>query len=273
MTRILKPHPLLDTFAKLHRSKQLLVQLEVELKRFAERNPYVIDGRTDEATGNIDFFVVVREDIPLEIRLLASEVINHQRSSLDFLAWQLALLTTKSPARNTDFPIYDDVEKYRTDRKRRLSSFSGEARQLLDDLQPFKSGTPSEHPLWRLHRYANDDKHKLLTILAATHTGMGINPPEEPFSFRFTARVGPIDEGVAFATVVVDTPGARFSSSPQVGFNAEICLPSNTGEPLRPLIHTMNWLGVSVTETINKFEPMFPHRDETNFIQLARPSA
>jgi hypothetical protein len=82
------------------------------------------------------------------------------------LAWQLALLKTSTPTRQTAFPI-DSACPSPTNRSYRdkIADIPPAALATIESLQPYKDGPAfRDHPLWQLNRLCNIDKHSVVAI-------------------------------------------------------------------------------------------------------------
>jgi hypothetical protein len=98
------------------------------------------------------------------IALIMGDFIASLRSSLDHLAWQLALLGGGTPSRDICFPICEK-DSLETQLKIARSTYGipDTAIPIVKSLQPYKSedAYKSTH-LWRLNMLWNIDKHRHL---------------------------------------------------------------------------------------------------------------
>jgi hypothetical protein len=111
----------------------------------------------------------LNEESAFVLGLIAGDFICNLRSALDYVAWQLANLTTKSPGRRICFPI--EGENTLDAQLKITKSTHGipeEAIAIMKSLQPYHSGEAykSTH-LWRLHELWNSDKHRVMSFGAA----------------------------------------------------------------------------------------------------------
>jgi hypothetical protein len=81
------------------------------------------------------------------------------------------LLTTSTPYRRTEFPIYKDLtEQSVRDVRRKIQDIPPEAAALIEQLQPYNQGENAvDHPLWILHALWNTDKH--VSLVPVSHAG------------------------------------------------------------------------------------------------------
>jgi hypothetical protein len=153
------------TQMKLSRAHEHLDQLKREITAFIKSKPYT-ETRYDclEKAGHI---IRVEQHItPDPIGVLIGEFAYCVRSSLDHLAWQLALLTTDKPSRLTAFPI-ESVCPSPSNKgfNEKIASMPPQALKVVDDLQPYHSqATLKSHPLWQINRLCNLDKHQVIPI-------------------------------------------------------------------------------------------------------------
>ena len=96
------------TLMKLDRGYQHLDELKAAVSAF--RNDGYTVNRHDDLTNSLHHVEIEQKITPDSIGILAGEFACCLRSSLDHLAWQLALLTTDAPNDATSFPIYERLE-------------------------------------------------------------------------------------------------------------------------------------------------------------------
>src|SRR6266536_2918274 len=155
-----------DPKLKLRRAKEHLDALNVEIGLLKKSKAKIISTEDDFEHQ----WYVVKINFPTSphqstASLIAGDFVSCLRSSLDHLAWELALLTTDTPSRDICFPI---CEKNSLDTQIRIvkSTFGipEGAVSLMKSLQPYNSGDAykSTH-LWRLNRLWNIDKHREVT--------------------------------------------------------------------------------------------------------------
>ena len=103
---------------------------------------------------------------PDPVCMLIGEFAYSLRSSLDNLAWLLALLTTAKPGPMTAFPIESKCP-LPGDRgyAKKVANLPPQALSVIESLQPYKTA-PSfkDNPLWQLNRLCNIDKHRTVAV-------------------------------------------------------------------------------------------------------------
>lgn len=153
----------LDGGLKRQWAKKHLDSLKAELDFFQQSNQYEISTEDDTQNG----LYIIRIKHPpilqaLPAVLTAGDFISCLRSSLDHLAWQLALLGGDWPSKATCFPV---CEKNTLDTQLQIVKATygmpDDAVAIVKSLQPYHSGDNyrSTH-LWRLHMLWNIDKHR-----------------------------------------------------------------------------------------------------------------
>jgi hypothetical protein len=149
---------------KVERAKQHLRDLEVERNSFMNNSPYRIERENDSQTGYNIYRVFDIHIPPIEIGLIAGDIIHNLRSALDHLAYQLVLVGGGTPNRQTAFPIWELSTEYHAQRHRRVQGMSQNAIDAIDAAEPYQGGKGAG--LWVLHYMDIADKHHaLLTAL------------------------------------------------------------------------------------------------------------
>src|SRR5450432_3290560 len=85
------------------------------LEVFYAGNPYVVADKLDAATGDQIFYLSKVTGSPTDISLIAGDVLQNLRSSLDHLVYALVAkaIAPEEPKR-VSFPIADSASKYLT---------------------------------------------------------------------------------------------------------------------------------------------------------------
>ena len=152
-----------DPDLKVQWAKRQLDVLTEYVLKFQAENHYTLT--TEEDTTNQLFIIETRvphNDMVFTIALIMGDFVNCLRSSLDHLAWQLALNGGRTPTRDTSFPI---CEKDTVDMQIKIAKstfgFPDAAVSIVKSLQPYKSGDDYKKThLWRLNLLWNIDKHR-----------------------------------------------------------------------------------------------------------------
>jgi hypothetical protein len=143
---------------KIERAKQHISDLEIELGNTRGRYKEVRLLEKDPDFGNT---FLAWKNLPIysfESLAIAGDAIHNIRSSLDQLAYQLAVAgTDRTPRRTVCFPIAKDRDTYEAEKARKVKGIRPEAVELIDRLKPYKGGNDM---LWRIHELDNIDKHR-----------------------------------------------------------------------------------------------------------------
>lgn len=173
--------PLTSAFLKVERARQHLKELDQEVRRFVEVDPYrlLLESDPDAAQGIVRFRTVGNRPIraPLRFGLMAGDVIHNLRSALDHVVYELAIKGGGGGDRS-QFPIIEKADEYRRHEGRFLEGVVEGQRAIIEGLQPYhvrtahESGLPpvltprdalaSNIYLMSLGRLDNIDKHRIL---------------------------------------------------------------------------------------------------------------
>ncbi len=181
---------------KLARARHHLDSLTRDLNKFMETNPYSIIKEVDAKDGARIWRMKVNSEPPISLGVVVGDVIHNFRSSLDHLAWQLALLTTNTPHEGTEFPIYKDggpgQNCFYPRGVKKILSLPQHAQKLIEAIQPYKARNPKDSPLWLLQKISNIDKHRLVVSFVAARSNIIIpfNPSGRGVDMRGLVRVG-----------------------------------------------------------------------------------
>jgi hypothetical protein len=139
--------------------------LQAEIDAFLESRPCELLEKID--TKNQRYLVQIKlNDPPERLALIAGDVFNCLRASLDHLAWCLVLRNTgRYPGSNTQFPILEQPDPGRFDRQ--TFGIATEALAIIEYLQPYHATNTfgvKNHVLWRLNKLCNIDKHRRIPI-------------------------------------------------------------------------------------------------------------
>ena len=167
---------------------------------------------------------------PKELALVAGDIIQNLRSSLDQLAYQLFIKNSSSnqSARHIYFPISKDVDSYNTRKLRDTEGLSATAKSLIDTVMPYKGGNDM---LWQIHELNIIDKHRTLLTAGSSFQSLdlgahmsaamrellpGENIPTISAFFRPADICFPLKRGTE---LFIDEPDARPNPEMQFRFN------------------------------------------------------
>jgi hypothetical protein len=146
---------------KVQRAKEYLDSLNGAIKSYRQSKPYRISSQDDLEAGEW-VITIEMEDPPLLLGLVAGDFICCLRSSLEWLAWQLAALSNAYPSDAVCFPICGQ-DSARTQRYiiKSTEGIPQDAITIMKQLQPYTSGNAYKTThLWRLNKLWNIDKHR-----------------------------------------------------------------------------------------------------------------
>jgi hypothetical protein len=156
---------------KVERAKDHFGDLEAEVADFLSREPYRLVAEVDPQTREHVGRVRVSEDPPERITWIVGDLAHNLRSAFDYLAQQLVRANGGKPNGWTEFPIFWDAEKYKTNARGQVRRMSKEAVTLIDRMQPYhraeEGRDPTEHALYIVHHLDNRDKHVDFTIVGS----------------------------------------------------------------------------------------------------------
>jgi hypothetical protein len=126
----------------LRRAREHFNALDEKIRAFFEQNPYpVIVERAAK-----DLYVVRANNLPKipsdEWALIIGDCVHNLRSSLDYIAWELAGANPHDT--QAMFPIFEAKSKWST---RRLKRMSPEAQGFIESRQPYHAEDPPGTPL------------------------------------------------------------------------------------------------------------------------------
>jgi hypothetical protein len=155
--------------AKLARALEHLTALQTEISTFFASRPYGISSKTEMLDGAEIFRVRIPDDETLRFMrfsVLAGDYLNTLRASLDHLAWALSRLTTPTPFKNTEFPIFLEAKPDAV--KAKIRDAPADAQDVIERLQPYHRKNLTEialDPLAVLYTLTNIDKHRFIPIV------------------------------------------------------------------------------------------------------------
>jgi hypothetical protein len=175
---------------KLKRADDLLSELAKAIGRFRQNAPPYRLGRRLRGHERV-YFIEHLEPIPVELAVIAGDVLHNLRGVLDHLVYQLACVQIGEPAEPykwAAFPIGEDEARYKTRRDdcvghKKVGRLNDSAIAAIDGLKPYKGGNTL---LWQLSELNNVDKHRLVLTPAAALTSADVGQwiPEPVLGLR-----------------------------------------------------------------------------------------
>lgn len=198
-----------------------LVGFDVKVKRAREHLDAFreADARINRA-GEYEFLGEIRSDGREHIyrvhnppapdpqwSVIAGDCLHNLRAALDYLAYQLVLVSGNKSNERTQFPIRKSSHGARRGRFRRWlgrksqpAEISGGVRadilKVVQAVQPYNRGNRIGEQLWMLHQLDVIDKHRqlLLTTVAIPATSWSPSPYFRPEDLRFDYSVRRVSE-------------------------------------------------------------------------------
>jgi hypothetical protein len=176
---------------KLQRATELRDEFERGILRYYESNPV---GLLVVKTPDSQLASIMRPDVPADLALIAGDVLQCLRSSLDYLVWELA---GESAHKQNQFPICIVESEYKNEvgKRKRLDGVPAKAAALIDAYQPYHlpEDERDSATLTMLDRLTNINKHRRVIL---THLEKTTHPTDPlPFPHLTSDVVGIGDDG------------------------------------------------------------------------------
>jgi|SRR6185437_120484 len=220
--------------AKIERAVQHIQEFESGILRF-ERDAYAVRLEPNISAGKLSLFIVDRGlgEPPVQLLLVAGEVVYQLRSALDH---SIFILANKAAKGDRQFPIFKKPDEYKTRSPSMIKGVSPRADAIIEKSQPFQSSTPDEHPLSKLSKLNNTDKHRVIPACSICVSHGNIDFVGGPISF------------INFANLRVPKDGTKL---------AELRLPKEFTPEMK--MDSETFFSVAFTEVgFTKLEPAVP---------------
>ncbi len=236
---------LIQVDLKVKRAKKHVGDLQREISRFLDTNPYKVGTKRDPQSRKLIYYVVSVEPPPLCLPLIAGDAVQNLMSALDHLAYQIVCSDTGDSPPNPNwiyFPIADDAAKYESRKGGKIQGATQDTINAIDALKPYKGG--NDH-LWILYRLNNIEKHRLLITVGSMFQSLNLGAhisgmmqdaiaadPNNPFHgkkfpvldafFRPADVLFPLKVG---DELFIDAPDAKVNENLQFRFNVALYEP------------------------------------------------
>jgi hypothetical protein len=198
---------------KLSRAEEHIEALDMKVIEFLNTRPYRI-VRNDEMDGAYEVLrVEIIRQPPDALAVLIGDALQNLRSTLDHLAFQLAIeargrALTAEEEREVWFPVTDDPRWthfdgfVRAGPGRRINPLFAGAQVEIHALQPCHRTNPPDDPLWIVNHLNNIDKHRrvLLGGSMVQSGSWGMAPLGEPLD-DLKLTIGLLEDGAEMARV------------------------------------------------------------------------
>lgn len=214
---------------KIERAQSVIDELESAIVAYLAEQPYEIVHEFNPQTAEY----VVRGRVTKStayLSVIVGDAVHNLRSSLDHLAWRLALLTTDKPFDRTQFPIALSPGEFNSKTgQNMIRDLSPKHRAIVESLQPYNGpDTPDSFAplaLADLRCLSNTDKHRLLNTAIAQRSrqlqprGIGLRIVRDVERIRDEkwSLGGPID-GAEIVRMVLEGVGPN----PKVNVQGEL---------------------------------------------------
>lgn len=155
--------------AKCTRTSQHYEELEALISEFLNRDPYDIRKQDDVSRGTRSIRCEFSVAVPLEILTNLGDILYGLRSTLDHVAYHLALRQDPQTTFKPYFPIEETLKKYKAKAAREMQAIGRPAIDLIDTFEPYVGG--KGEIFWQLHSANNFAKHCLLPTVAGNIVG------------------------------------------------------------------------------------------------------
>lgn len=150
---------------RLARAEEHFNDLKARISEFSGEKPYTRVCEPDPNGTHEIYKLRLTKRFPFRWRILATEIIEHARASLDHATWATAYARTRNP--NLEFgyfPFAPDRIHFENRLKGISKDCPPQIQALLRSFEPYPGG--KGHALWVLNDLCNLSKHALLTFIA-----------------------------------------------------------------------------------------------------------
>lgn len=247
-------------FHKLDRARELRAGVDDLITSYLTLTAQhaLIEAEASEDLRMFKYFVKNVHAPPPRIAVMTGEVLQHARSSLDYLLWALVLRNGNQPTKDNQFPICSRRDAYDNQlRRHRLDGISPGAMARIEGLQPFHQQDPQKATLQVLQNLNAWDKHSELPVLA---TAAAVHPDIVLSSGIIETLGDPrgvlVKDGVAQVFEIgLSEPDPGFSASLGANLSLSITLPG-ASEPL-PLREVLRKSLDRVAQIVDEFDAEF----------------
>ncbi|UGY23073.1 hypothetical protein HU675_0034720 [Bradyrhizobium septentrionale] len=199
-------HRLVGPRSKIKWANKRIDDLKAAIQAFGQDGHRILRSEYDAELKRLSVVFSNCSPIPPDVSILIGEVLQHQRSALDFLIWQLIEHAGAQPSNKSCFPIFITPQGYRARGKAVINGVSSTAETLIRANQPFQKGpAATRDPLWMLHDLNNIDKHRALIVAGAAMLSgpkeLYLSPPVDlkAWAKQYWAVRVPVEDGRVLA--------------------------------------------------------------------------
>lgn len=202
-------HPTDRPLKRVERAKHHLDDLNHEIARFLESDPYPITQEPDPVRGGFLFRIHVKAEVPENFGLIFGDYVHNLRASLDNLMFEL--LGAPVTGWVSQFPICSQLAEFVKIEPSLRRQVSPQAFQIIERVQPFHAtdGSDPRSRLRLLHDFWNEDKHHTTTPVVfasyfASATAYRDDPRDKTLGFE--ADFGDVYDGKVMGWVAGTNP-------------------------------------------------------------------
>ncbi|OGA54641.1 MAG: hypothetical protein A3F74_15310 [Betaproteobacteria bacterium RIFCSPLOWO2_12_FULL_62_58] len=161
---------------KVERAKRHIDELEREIEVYRQTKPYSITPNIDTAAPGEVINIDLPKVVPMNLSVIAGDVLHNLRSALDQLVCRLAERSGANSTNGVYFPFGRDSAEFEAAAKGKIKKLNAAAQTFIRELKPYKGGNDL---LWSIHALNIMDKHRLLVPVGSLATLRGV-PVGEP---------------------------------------------------------------------------------------------
>lgn len=158
--------------AKIDRASAQIAGLTVDWLEFAQRAYEVIPAPDLDGSGRRNFHLRIHEEAPLVFNVVVGEVVQHLRSALDYLLYQLLDINGAEVKASHYFPIANDETHFLKTYRSKVKGIGDRAEQVIKDLKPYRGDVDD---YWILNELSRIEKHRLLLTVAIQGAALGLS--------------------------------------------------------------------------------------------------
>lgn len=168
---------------KIQRAQEHLQSLEAEISTWLKKDPLKLVKHADESGTRHRVLVEVANAPPLtRWSLISGDCVHNLRSALDSFIYEMAIrqkgVLSPTDERNLCFPILNTPVDFNKQRYK-ISALASAVQVEIEKLQPYNGSADEFPPLRFLAALNNQDKHRMLNVVAASpHSASVTLPPQ-----------------------------------------------------------------------------------------------
>jgi hypothetical protein len=144
-----------DVSLKIERAEARIDDLKGEISSFFDAKPYGLVSKIDNQLGIEMLQISTQTPVPKKFKIIIGEILHNLRSSLDQLAYAVAI----KQSGNCDkiyFPFRKDINIFERELSKKTKLISPDGQNMIRALKPYRGGNDL---LWLLHDLNRKDKH------------------------------------------------------------------------------------------------------------------